>query len=73
MANLRTGLVTIQLQNVDVASREALHQAVQTLIPAIVENIMVAAVADRARGCTVSGSVSSAGGGTATGTITCTF
>jgi hypothetical protein len=73
MANLCTGLVTLQLKDVDVASRDTLAKVIQSLTPAIVENIMVAAVADRARGCTVSGSVSSAGGGSASGTITCTF
>lgn len=73
MATLSTGLVTLQLKDVDVSSKDALAAVLQALTPAIVENIMAAAIGDRARGCSVSGTVSSAGGGSASGTVTCTW
>lgn len=73
MSNLSNGLVTLQLKDIDAASKGALTSMLQALLPAIVESIMSAVAGDRARGCSVSGSVSTAGGGSASGTITCTF
>lgn len=69
----RKGLITIQLDGVDTGSRDAVAAVISELHAAIVENIMVAAEKDRTRGCSVSGSASSAGGGSVSGTITCTF
>lgn len=73
MATLSTGLVTLQLKEVDASSKDALTAVLQAMTPAIVENIMAAAVGERTRGCSLSGTVSSGGGGSASGTITCTW
>ncbi len=71
MVDLKTGLVTLQLTDIDVSSTETVTKAITALLPAIAENVLVASSGDRARGCSVSGTVTSGGG--ASGTITCTF
>lgn len=71
MANEKSGLVTLQIEGLDVSSKEVLNKALEGVIPIIAENIMVATAGDRSRGCSVSGTATSGGG--FSGTVTCTF
>jgi hypothetical protein len=74
MSDMKTVLVTLQLKNLDVTSTDDVNATLQALLPAITENILVAAVGDRTCGCVVSGGVSSGSGGvTGTVTVTCSF
>lgn len=74
MADLKSGLVSIQFQDIDVSSKEAVAAALNCFAPAIIENIMVCTSGDRSRGCGFSGSVSAGSGGVSgSATVTCSF
>jgi len=66
-----SGLITLQMAGLDATSKDSVAKAIQDFMPAIVENVMIATTADRARGCTVSAGASS--NGTVSGSVTCTF
>ena len=74
MPEFKSVLLTIQLYNIDPTSRSSIDTALKELLPAIIENTLVAAAGDRARGCVVSGSASSGSGGSSgTVTVTCSL
>lgn len=67
-------LVTIQIENADLSSKEKIQAFLSALLPEVTEQLASAKQATRSRGCSVSGTVTTGPGGTSgTVTITCTF
>ena len=67
-------LLTIQIEDADLSSRDKVQELLDAIEPEIAQRILDAQGAPRGRGCTVSGSVSSGPGGTSGSvTITCTL
>ena len=67
-------LVTIQIENADLSSKEKIEAFLSALLPDITDQLVSSKQATRSRGCSVSGSVSTGPGGTSgTATVTCTF
>jgi hypothetical protein len=73
-ASMSDCLVTVQIKGLDLTNEANLWTFCQSLVPAMVQEIKTASSSKGAKGCSVSGSVSTGPHGTSgTGTVTCTL
>lgn len=66
---LKSGLASLQFKDIDMTDRDLLTAVIVAATPTIVNHIINAANGNRSRGCAISGSIHSGGGGSLT--ITC--